>query len=207
MMDCQMPEMDGYEASREIRTLETVKGKQSVIIAITADAMKGAREKCLNAGMNDYISKPIDTVKMQSVLGMWLERSDVVEDPDLDHTTDPLKEVDDTMDITMDFDRLEIFSDGDESEMILMIDMFLDYADESIAMMRDTSDFEDPEEWKKAAHKLKGSAANFGAMRLATLCGTAENAGYVTRESRLSMLAAIETDYRTVVETLHTRFH
>lgn len=70
LMDIQMPEMDGYEATSLIR--KELKGRPLPIIAITANTMKGDREKCLQAGMDDYVSKPIDYIELYSVLGKWL---------------------------------------------------------------------------------------------------------------------------------------
>ncbi len=68
LMDCQMPMMDGFEASRQIRSL---KQRQPVIIAVTANALVGERERCLNAGMDDYLSKPFQAEQLVAVVKKW----------------------------------------------------------------------------------------------------------------------------------------
>ena len=68
LMDCQMPTMDGFEASRQIRALEI---RQPVIIAVTANALVGERERCLNAGMDDYLSKPFQAEQLVAVVRKW----------------------------------------------------------------------------------------------------------------------------------------
>ncbi len=71
-MDCQMPEMDGFQATRAIRKLEEVSGERSIIVAMTAQAMSGDREQCLAAGMDDYLTKPVNMKKLETILRRWL---------------------------------------------------------------------------------------------------------------------------------------
>jgi len=76
LMDCQMPEMDGYEATRRIRSREG-SGDHVAVVACTADAMEGIRERCLDAGMDDCLTKPLNLRKLQDALSRWLPQMTV----------------------------------------------------------------------------------------------------------------------------------
>ena len=74
LMDCQMPEMDGFEATRRIR--ERPDGAARIpIVALTANAMEGDRERCLEAGMDDYLAKPIQLASLRTLLETWIPRA------------------------------------------------------------------------------------------------------------------------------------
>ena len=73
LMDCQMPEMDGFQTASEIRRREAGSGRRVPIIALTASAIEGDREQCLAAGMDDYLPKPFTAEQMRSALVSWLD--------------------------------------------------------------------------------------------------------------------------------------
>jgi CheY-like chemotaxis protein len=72
LMDVSMPDMNGYEATRAIRASEAVSGHRIPIIGVTAHALKGDREKCLDSGMDDYLPKPVSPDRLAAKIGNWL---------------------------------------------------------------------------------------------------------------------------------------
>ncbi|WKY48711.1 ATP-binding protein [Eubacteriaceae bacterium ES3] len=140
-MDCQMPLMDGYEGTRAIREIET---NHVPIIAMTANAMEGDRQKCLDAGMDDYLSKPIDYQKMIAMLKKYITiRSNDTEN-DLENCMNHF--IADTG-LSID-DASEIYSD-----------YFL-YLPDLLVLLKNTLDQSDFSELKVLTHQLKGSTSN-----------------------------------------------
>lgn len=208
-MDCQMPEMDGFEAAERIRLLEGDAIGNTPIIAVTADAMKGARERCIDAGMNDYISKPVDIEKLKDVLVKWqikdknassmLVENDIpVQAVILQPAAVSKKGVNENGEVIIDWSRIDMFTDGNPQEEKELIDMFMLYADETLSILRDLKNGQDSEEWKKAAHKLKGSAANLGAQNLSDICYLAEQTYAQDDIRKDELFDKIETAYHQV---------
>lgn len=108
LMDCMMPEMDGFEATRAIRALPQTIGQSLPIIALTANAMAGDKERCLDSGMNAYLSKPVRKKDLQNTLNRWLSHrvpSKPVVKPTTAPTSDPVPQAPKEPELDMDFDN------------------------------------------------------------------------------------------------------
>jgi signal transduction histidine kinase/DNA-binding response OmpR family regulator len=162
LMDCQMPEMDGYEATRKIREMEKageLKKEHLPIVAMTAHAMKGDREKCLAAGMDDYIPKPVDPHVLSEIIEKWLvDRNrdwETVEVKETKQEPPPKKELE-TFDRAGLIERLM----GDESLLKKVVETFLMDIPRLLGELRESLDNDDLEGVQYLAHTIKGAAGN-----------------------------------------------
>jgi PAS domain S-box-containing protein len=171
LMDVQMPEMDGFEATRRIRSLgSSVSRRDLPIIAMTAHAVKGYSERCLEAGMNDYVSKPISAQDLASAITRWTSPSGPpMQDRTLGDTATDGTEVFDRTDL---LDRLG----GDEDMLIEVMETFFEDMPRQISALQEAVERSHAPDVRLHAHTIKGASANLGALRLKVAAGRLENA-------------------------------
>ena len=190
LMDCQMPEMDGFEATRQIRSGDSAAGNPRVpIVALTAHAMKGDRELCLEAGMNDYLAKPIRSHELAAVLGRWLGKGRKEEEEEetfrgIQVPGDGLrgraeKPPGGEPEEGQIFDR-EGFLDrimGDETFARTLVEVFLADMPVQIERLKSAIAEGDSAGAGKQAHRIKGSAMNMGGVAFQRVAHSMELAG------------------------------
>jgi two-component system sensor histidine kinase/response regulator len=205
LMDCQMPEMDGYEATRQLRRLEGDEGRRLPVIAMTAAAMEGDRERCLAAGMDDYVTKPVRSVAVDAVLVRWIDEREQDEEPAPIAAMDPA----DTGS-PLDPERLALLRelDGGDGELLTaVVTEFVDDSTQQLGAVSAALIDGDPRVVERAVHNLKGASANLGATTLADLCGELE---VLARASALTMapdlLDSIRAEHVRVCSALDVAF-
>jgi signal transduction histidine kinase/DNA-binding response OmpR family regulator len=195
LMDVQMPEMGGFEATAAIRARERETGGHLRIVAMTAHAMTGDRERCLAAGMDGYMAKPIDHQILYTVVE---QESTGSEGP----TYQP-----------SDREAMLARLDGDERLLQQVVQVFLDDVPERLTAVRSAIDRRDAENLRRAAHALKGAAANLSAMAVFDAAQTLERMGAeckleaaeaAWRRLSASVSHAVET-FREFVQTSDRR--
>jgi CheY-like chemotaxis protein/HPt (histidine-containing phosphotransfer) domain-containing protein len=173
LMDCQMPVMDGYQATREIRLLERG-GVRTPIIALTADAMVGTEQQCRDAGMDAYLTKPLDRALLDETISRHLPASRVhqgaAESAAPVVATDsgaadraPNAPTPTGADAPVDWDMFMATNDGDSAFAAELIEVFIDSGDAVLRDIRDALERGDLSAVRKAAHSLKGSTATMRA--------------------------------------------
>ena len=204
LMDCQMPNLDGYQATSMLRERENGTDKHLPVIALTANAMIGDRNKCIKAGMDDYLSKPIKPDKLLALMHKWTNTE--VQDNDITIESTSEKVIAKQNSIPpIDMDHLNMFTDGDPDEENELFDLFFEQIDLSIAELEKSCANDDKEEWKNAAHKLKGSAANLGANPLSDVCAEAENNYEETKQAKEIMIIDINVKKTELLSFLDNR--
>ena len=210
LMDCHMPEMDGFQATMNIREYELTQGVKSriPIIALTADVQKGIVEECLVAGMDDYISKPFSKQQLQDALHHWLPNKSA-EMPrslaDLSHVTVQQLDVQGLNSKAIDALR-NITTASGENLLNRAIGLFVDSAAQEIHKMRLALAGEDTATLARIAHSFKSSCANLGADSLADACRSIEALGKVEQLTAIdNVLDAMEADLERVLADLQQK--
>jgi CheY-like chemotaxis protein len=164
LMDIQMPEIDGFEATARIRGRETG-GERLPIIAMTASAMEGDRERCLQAGMDDYLSKPLRPDRLDAVLERWLGPAGAGAAA-VDGAADGAGLVD--------AGRVQRFKADYPKIVDRLVALFADATPPLLEQLSNAVHGGDDDGVRRLAHKLKGSCQNVGATKMAALCRALE---------------------------------
>jgi CheY-like chemotaxis protein/HPt (histidine-containing phosphotransfer) domain-containing protein len=184
-MDCQMPNLDGFETSTRIRQLEQAQSimKRIPIVALTANAMQGDRERCIAAGMDDYLSKPVNSKELQKMLTRYLKPSlvapislpnskEICYSPRIEEPM-PMSNNDVISTEVLANMRQEMKNRG----INWLIDLFLKELPNYLNNLRQAVESSDGEKLYLAAHKFKGSCTNLGAIKMVALCQQLEMFG------------------------------
>ncbi|NER04998.1 MAG: response regulator [Okeania sp. SIO3C4] len=223
LMDVQMPEMDGLEATQHIcEKYGNELDKRPAIVAMTAGAMEGDREICLQTGMDDYISKPVKVEALQEVLESWGEiilckKSSTAQLQQSEETSSPpsptpeVEEVSSSPSVMVEVIeniREEVQIEGEGDIVTELIDLFIEDSLEQLLAIKEAIDNSATEALRESAHALKGSCGNLGVVRLAEISATLEQkarAGTITKAEAESLLTQLENEYvivRSILEEL-----
>jgi signal transduction histidine kinase/DNA-binding response OmpR family regulator/HPt (histidine-containing phosphotransfer) domain-containing protein len=172
LMDCQLPEMDGYEATRQFRRLESGKRvRKTPIVALTAHALAGDRERCLDAGMDDHMTKPFTRDQLAALLRKWVGFDHAFPRSVVRHAA---AELDRTP-----LENLRMLEEqgGRKGIVERVIRLYLENSPKLVRDIERAAESGDGSGLNHAAHSLKNSSANVGGTRFATLCKRLEDMG------------------------------
>ncbi len=193
-MDCQMPTMSGFEATHAIRELEDEERRCVRIVAMTANALVGDRERCLLAGMNDYLSKPVQLVDLERMLDRWIEPQDPLERRG---QLNMGRNLEDVLDQQVIASLRELSGEDEPSLFAELVQLFLEDTPDRIHQLSEALEANDAHSLERAAHALKSSAANLGASTLSGLFREIESVG---RSQQLERAAALIQESRQEYE-------
>jgi PAS domain S-box-containing protein len=192
-MDCQMPILDGLEATKEIRRRPLnsfAKHRQPVVIAITANAMKEDQKICLDAGMDDYLSKPVAKDKLAAMLERWSQKILKIQTIIIPEETASIKDSS-NLDLPIDWEHLHHLSDNNTEFELELLEMFLETGQLHLEVIKTAISANDFQKIAWEAHYIKGSSANIGST---TMQRAAEKLEQLSREKNCQGMSELLTE-------------
>jgi len=212
LTDCHMPNMDGYQLTQNIRQLEQGSTRHTNIIAITANALKGEMEHCVEQGMDDYISKPVELKKLAELLNKWLpienDKTDKTDKTALSHQALENESMEAQRLQVLDTSALIEIVGDDKSMHSELLKQFIDVVHETVEEMNSAYQAKNLKAIAGLGHKLKSSSRSCGAFSLGTVCELLESAGeaddWVIIEQEYPKLVQIISELTCAIEHYHS---
>lgn len=195
-MDCCMPIMDGFEATAAIRQLEE-NDRHTIIIALTANAIKGQREKCIAAGMDDYLSKPIRSRDLIRIIELWVPSGSVTQGRKIEEVkkNDTSRAADGAFDTARLRELSEMFRKTGKDVYPAVIEPFLRNVEESIPIIQCALEQGRDATVRETAHRLQGGSRNLGLRRIAGICARLlDSDQHSSYDSALKLVRTLETE-------------
>jgi PAS domain S-box-containing protein len=197
MMDIGMPEMDGIAATRAIRALESPMARVP-IVAVTAHVMRGERESLLTQGLDDYLSKPIDRTALLDCVTRWIKQED--SEVTISDRVETLNEESGSEHVLDRGILDQLFEDVGAENAEAVVDAFLQELEAQTIALQRAADSSDVNALAQASHRLKSSAASFGAIRLSRVVASIEQAA---RAGQTSAALAFMREFQDLAKASH----
>lgn len=183
-MDCQMPILNGYEATKQILDLQTQGYAATDIIALTAEGTSGERSKCYAAGMKGFLNKPLVLEQLLNILEKYLP-----------HSNDSFK--------AEELEKLKDLKVGDQLLLEVLLEEYAASTPDLISQMKNyVQDYPNTDDTSHLAHSLKSSSASLGAMSVSDLCYKIEKNIFNSKEELVSLISQLETEYEKSIEDI-----
>ena len=196
-MDCNMPDMNGFEATNEIRRMEGKK-KHTIIVALTANAINGFREKCLAAGMDEYLSKPIRSSKLQEIVTHWVtprRNLSSLASEQLFEERDREKACDTMIDMVRLQKLLRVFKKTGKDFVSTVIEPYLKNVEEQVPVLYEAIKENNLTGVYETAHFLLGGSRNLGLLKLSEICTALQVKSILDdHDSAKQLVAALEME-------------